>query len=191
MKRYFILQIFVLAFMSCTQTSPFTFQPGTLVDFEQAICIAKDNCLYFDSDSNLFYMRLYYSDKRKPPIDSVEFSPYKSAIYSFKSQKNNSYIVLWETEYEYAPTIKIYYIANRNLLQIGDLPICSACQSYESFEYPIKDIQIVQNNAEIEFSFLTDVAARDNDSEDWKIYEAGKLKYCFNTVNKDFRKVIR
>jgi len=56
--------------MSCTQTSSFTFQQGTPVDFEQAICIAKDNCLYFDSDSNLFYMRLYYSDKRKPPIDS-------------------------------------------------------------------------------------------------------------------------
>jgi len=192
LRLYFIF--FLLPFASCGQTnSAFKLQNSSSVDLKVPICITKNDCFCFSSDSNLYYLMMYYSDAKcenKKLIDSVEFSPYNSTIHSLKSQKNNSYVVLWETKYEYIPVIQAYYIAEGKLVRMGELEVSLPCQSCESFEYPIKDIQILQKKQEIEISFLKDVNYKEKDSSEWKLSKAGVLKYYFNTVSGRFRKKI-
>lgn len=84
---------------------------------------------------------MYYSNTElgnAKLIDTVDFSSYKSMIHCFKSQNDDSYIVLWETEYEYYPLIYAYYVIDGKIVNIGELLISLPCQSCESFEYPIK-----------------------------------------------------
>jgi hypothetical protein len=192
MRKYFILPIFLLLLITCAHTnSYFRLEQAISTNFKKEICIAENVCFSFNADTDFINLLMYYSAERKTAVDSVEYSPYKSTIYIFKSRNDSSYIVLWETEYEYVPILKAYYIAEGNLFTLGELNISLPCQFCESFEYPIKDIQIVQNQEEIEFSFLSNVACRDNDEEEWQIYKAGCLKYCFNIVNKNFKKLVK
>ena len=122
---------------------------------------------------HVFYLMMYYPDakcEKKKLVDTVEFSPYESKIHSFKSQKNNTYVVLWEIEYEYFPVILAYYIVEGKLVRIGELEISLPCQSCESFEYPIKDIKYKENN-------------------EWKLFKTGDLKYRFNIETKELKHI--
>lgn len=187
-KLYFIL--FLLPFVSCGQTNAkFNFQNSFLINLKEDICINERNCFCFISNSSVSYLEMYYFAEDKPEklIDSVEFSPYKSRIHSFKSQKKNAYVILWETEYEYFPVINAYYVAEGKLARIGQLGISLPCKSCESFEYPIKDIQILQKNEEIEISFLKDVNYKEKDSQQWKEYKQGTLTFYFNILSKEFK----
>lgn len=183
MRVYFILLLF--AFVSCGQSnSEFKLQNSFQIKLQNPVCINTKDCFYFSTDSSLYHLIMYYSNaewEKKKLIDTVDFSPYKSMVHSFKSQKNDSYIVLWETEYEYYPLIHAYYITEGKLVKIGELTISSPCQSCESFEYPIKDMRILQKGKEIEISFLEDVNYKPKNTTDWQLYKAGELKCLFNT----------
>lgn len=192
LRLYFIL--FLLPFKSCGQVhTEFKLQNSFPINLKEAVCINEKDCFCFSSDSSVSYLMMYYPDAKcehKKVIESVDFSPYKSTIHSFKSQKKNAYVVLWETEYEYFPAIMAYYIAEGKFVRMGELEISLPCQSCESFEFPIKDIQIRQEKDEIEISFLKDVNYKEKDSNEWKLSKAGALKYYFNTVSGRFRKKI-
>lgn len=183
-------ELLLLPFVSCGQTnSEFKLQDSFLIKQNEPICINEKNCFYFTCDSGFSYLKMYYitGDEHKKLIDSVEFSPYKSRIHSFKSQKDNSYVILWETEYEYFPVIIAYYVSEDELVKIGQLEISLPCVSCESFEYPIKDIQVFKKNEEIEISFLKDVRYKAKDTEQWKEYKSESLKFYFNILNKEFK----
>lgn len=192
LRIYFIL--FLLPFVSCGQVhTKFKLENSYPVSLKNAVCISATDCFCFSSDSNLYYLMMYYSNAKcenQKLVDTVEFSPYKSTVHSFKSQKNNSYVVLWETEYEYISVIKAYYIAEGRLAEMGELKISLPCQSCESLDYPIKDIQILHKKEEIEISFLKDVNYKEKDSDEWKLFKAGALKYHFNTVSNEFKKSV-
>lgn len=183
-------ELLLLPFFSCGQSnSELKLQNSFPIKQKEPICINEKNCFYFTSNSDVSYLKMYYldEDKQKKLIDSVEFSPYKSRIHSFKSQKDNSYFILWETEYEYLPVIIAYYVSEDELVKIGQLEISLPCISCESFEYPIKDIQVFKKNEEIEISFLKNVRYKAKDTEQWKEYKSESLKFYFNILNKEFK----
>jgi hypothetical protein len=183
MKKYFILPVFI--FISCTNTgSLFRFQQANPVGLGK-ICIDKNFCVYFNADSDLDY--LFMVDSDKSVVDSVEYSPYKSTLYSFKSQEDSAYIVFGETEYEYFPVLKAYYVIGSRIVKIGELKISLPCQDCESFEYPVNKIQIQRHKNIVEFFFLEDVNFRNDDSEDWTFCKAGSLKYFYNTMDESVR----
>jgi hypothetical protein len=185
-RIYFIL--LSLPFVTWGQANhEFKLQNSFPTNLKTTVCISKNDCFCFSNDSSLFYLVIHYSDtkcKNKEFIDTVEFTPYKSTVHSFKSQKKNSYVVLWETEYEHIPVIQAYYIEGRRLAKIGKLEISLPCESCESLNYPVKYIRITQEKEEIEISFLKDVNYRTEGDNAWSLYKAGNLKYRFNTETK-------
>jgi len=189
MRIYFILLLF--PFTSCGQTNhEFKLQDSFPVNLKNPVCITKNDCFCFSSDSSVFYLVMHYSDAKcedKKLADTVDFSPYKSRLHLFKSEKRDSYIVLWETEYEYYPVLLAYYVSNRNIVKIGELTISLPCQSCKSFEYPIKDIRVMQEKEEIAISFLKDVNYRTEEGNKWKLYKAGALRYRFNTETSELK----
>lgn len=193
MKRIFFIML-LLPFVSCGQANQeFKLLNSFPVNLKIPVCVTKNDCFCFSSDSNMFYLVMHYSDAKcenQKLVDSVEFSPYKSTVHSFKSQKCNSYVVLWETEYEYIPTILAYYITEERFAKIGELEISLPCQSCESLEYPIKDIQILHKKEEIEISFLKDINYKEKDSDEWIFFKAGTLRYSFNPVSDEFKKSV-
>ncbi|MBP9186417.1 MAG: hypothetical protein KBG11_04935 [Bacteroidia bacterium] len=180
--------------VSCRQTNQeFTLQNSSLVDLKVPICISKQNCFGFSGDSTLSYLKLYLTNTTGEIImllDSVEFSPYKSTLHSFKSQKSNSWVILWETEYEYIPVIKAYYFAPEKLAKIGELEIALPCDSCESLDYPINDIVIFKKDKEIEISFRSDVNYKANGSNNWTSFKTGTFKYLFNTETNELIHII-
>lgn len=191
-RIYFSLLL--LLFVSCSPiNTQFRLQKSFPVSLKKAVCLNEGNCFCIDSDSSLTNLKLYYPDvkcEHKQLIDSVAFTPYKSTIHSFKAQKNNGYVILWETEYEYFPSLMAYYIEEGRLEKMGELNISLPCQSCESFEYPINDIQIQQKNNDIEISFLKDVNHKEKDNSEWKTYKPGALKFYFNKLSKKFKMYI-
>ncbi|HEX4887222.1 MAG TPA: hypothetical protein VFV37_04165 [Luteibaculaceae bacterium] len=191
MRIYFILLL--LPFVSCGQANQeFNLQNSFQVNLQNSVCITNNDCFCFSSDSSLFHLIMHYSDakcKKKKLIDTVEFSPYESRLHTFKSEKNTSYVILWETEYEYIPVILAYYVAGGNIVKISELEISLPCQSCESLDYPIKDIRVVQEKNEIEISFLKDVNYRSEGNNEWKLHKAGTLKYRFNTETNELRHI--
>lgn len=190
MRLYYIL--LMLALVSCGghSYSDFKLRNSFQVKLQNQICIDTKDCFYFSADSSLYQLFMYYSNaewEKKKLIDTVEFSPYKSKLHSFQSLNNKSYVVLWETEYEFYPLIYAYYITEGKIVKIGELLISLPCQSCESFEYPIKDIRILQKGKEIEISFLKDVNYKPKNSTDWQLYKAGVLKCLFNTETNNLR----
>jgi len=183
MRLYFILLL--IAFVSCGghSNSEFKLQNSFQIKLQDSICINAKDCFYFSTDSNLYQIFMYFSNaelKEKKLIDTVDFSPYKSKIHSFQSQNNESYVVLWETEYEFYPLIYVYFITAGKIVKIGELLISLPCQSCESFEYPLKDIRMLQKGKNIEISFLKDVNYKPSNGNEWHLYKAGMLKCIFN-----------
>jgi len=189
MREYFLLLL--SAFVSCGQSNPeFKLQNSFLINPQKSVCINTKDCFCFSADSSLHHLIMYYSNtecEKKKLIDTVDFSPYKSTLHCFQSQNDDAYVVLWETEYEYYPLINAYFIAEGKLVKIGALPISLPCQSCESFEYPIKKIQVLQKGKEIEISFLEDVNFKPKNAAGWQLYKAGVLKFLFNTETNGFR----
>ena len=176
--------------VSCGQIhSRLDLQKYFIVNLNESICINEKNCFYFNTDSSVSYLEMYYAavNESKEFIDSVEFSPYKSRIYSFESQKESVYVVLWEIKYEYFPILIAYYVADGKLVRMGELNISLPCQSCEGFEYPIKDIQIIEKKDRIEISFLKSVNYREIDTQQWKEYKQGTLMFYFNILSKEFK----
>lgn len=187
--------MFLFYFASSAQiNTKFEMQKSIVVKLKKVICISKKDYLYFNSDDNLTKLIMYYSNNAKngknSRIDTVEFSPYSSMIYSFKSLKNNSYVVLWVTDYEYYPEIKAYYIKDGKLASIGEINISLPCQSCESFEYPIKNLQIAQKRKEIEISFRKDVNYKPEKNASWKLYKSGTLKFNFNLETYKLKSIV-
>ena len=190
MRAYIVL--LMLVFFSCGgySNSEFKMQNSFEIKLQNQICINTKDCFYFSADSSLYQLFMYYSNaewETKKLIDTVDFSPYKSKIYSFQSLNKESYVVLWETEYEIHPIIYAYYITEGKIVKIGELIISLPCQSCESLEYPIKDIRILQNGKYIEISFLKDVNFKPKNSTDWQLYKAGVLKCIFNTETNELK----
>lgn len=176
----------MFTFVSCGDSiSEFKLQNSFYIKLQDSVHINTQDCLYFSSDSSLYQLFMYYTNVEmgnKILIDSVEFSPYKSMIYSYKLQDNDSYIVLWETEYEFYPQIYAYYITTEEeIIKIGELLISLPCQSCDNFEYPIENIKILKNKKNIEFSFLKDVNYKPKEGSVWQLYKAGALKCIYNT----------
>lgn len=192
MARVYILFL-LFPFASCGQINQeFKLQNSFPINLKTPVCISKDDCFCFSSDSSLFYLIMNYSDakcEKKKLVDSVEFSSYKSMVHGFKSQKDNSYVVLWETEYEYYPEVFAYYVVGKSIIKVGELPISLPCQTCESFEFPVQDVQIIQDKDELEISFLKDVNQRNSGNNEWKLYKAGLLKYRFNTETRKLQTI--
>lgn len=186
-RVFFIL--LVLPFVSCGQShSRYNLQKSFLIKLNESICIKDNNCFYFSNDSGFSYLDMYFvaENKSKKIIDSVEFSPYKSRIHDYKSPKENDCIVLWETEYEFFSVIIAYYFTYGKLEKMGELKISLPCESCESFGYPIKEIQITKKKGQVVISFLKNVNYRNTDTQQWKEYKPGTLKFFFNILNKEF-----
>jgi len=132
-------------------------------------------------------MYYLYGNENKQFIDSIEIDGYGSTLYSFKSEKNNSYVVLWKIEHEYSPTFKAYYLVNGNLVKIGYWGIFTPCDNCDTQDYPIEYIRIFQRDDTIEISFLKDAEfidySENSYNEKWTLYKAGTLAHSFNIDN--------
>jgi len=185
--------LFLLPFISCINTnSEFKFQDSFLVSVGDSICINDKDCFFCISDNNLFYTTMYYSHEKsenKRKVDAVEFIHYSSTLYSFKSQKSSSYVVLWKIEREFTPIFNAYYINEGKLMKIGELGIYMPCDTCDTFDYSIQDIRIFQRDKEIMLSFLKDIYYMDKSTNIWTLYDAGTLKLSFNIVNGSFSNV--
>ncbi len=190
MTRVYII-LLLLPLVSCGQSNlEFELLNSFPINLKEPVCINTRDCFYFSSDSNLYYLVMSYSDvqcEKKKLIDSVDFSPYSSKIHVFKLQKNNTYVVLWETEYEYLSILIAYYLEAGRIFRMGELEISLPCQSCESMEYPIKDIRIQEKKNEIEISFLKEVNYKEKNSSQWNTYKPGVLKFHFNKLSKEFK----
>lgn len=184
MKKYFIIIIFAFFCKVYGQsTFKFKFQNSYQISNLKSINIITKK-FFLLSDNNLNYFSLHYyssRDRKKKLIDRVEFSPYASTLYSYKLKDNNSYIIFWETEYEYYPIVKVYYIINDRLHKIGELMISLPCKTCESFEYPLKKVKVLKKGNEIQISFLEDVNCKLKESSKWKFFKKGAVTYLYNT----------
>ena len=184
-RVYFLL--FLLPFISCINiNSEFELQESFSVSLENSICINAKDCFFCVSDSSLFYETMYYSQggsENNQKIDAVEFIHYSSTLYSFKSQKSSSYVVLWKIEREFTPIFNAYYINEGKLMKIGELGIYMPCDTCDTFDYSIQDIRIFQRDKEIMLSFLKDIYYMDKSTNIWTLYDTETLKLSFNIVN--------
>lgn len=186
MKTYFIL--FLLHLFACAQpTDKFKLIGSFPVSKKSPICINEKNCFCFRNDSSVYHLIMYQSNincQQIELVDSVDFSPYKSTLHSFKSEKNNSFVIFWETEYEYFPAVLAYYFNEGKLLKIGEFQVSLPCQICESYNYPLQDIQIIQNHEDIEITFLKDINYKQGKEDKLKLFKPGSLKYSFNIANR-------
>ena len=70
---------------------------------------------------------------------------YGSTLNSFRSEKDNSYIVLLKNNNEYSPTFKAYYFKNGRLLIIGDWGINAPSPNKKMpdyLDYSVENIRI-------------------------------------------------
>jgi len=195
-KILFILSL--IPFISYCQTdNEFKLQNVSQLDWGN-FCISKVDCFDLSFDPVFFdYCILYYShgSEKKQMVDTV-FSQmlYGSSLSSFKSEKDNSYIVLWKIEGEFAPSFYIYYIKDGKLLKIGEWGINEPCDTCDDLDYSVKDIRIFKKNDEIEFTFLKDTNFMvfnelSLDYDDWGLFKAGKLVVSFNIVDGSLKKI--
>jgi len=116
-------------------------------------------------------------------------------LYSFKSQKSDSYVIVWKIEHEHYPTFNTYYVKDGKILKIGEWGIFTpplADEYYDYFDYSVEDIRIHQKNDEIGISFLKDIEFVDYSegySNDWTSYKAGTFTLSFNVVSGEVRRI--
>jgi hypothetical protein len=119
---------------------------------------------------------------------------YGSTLNSFKSTKDNSYIVFWKIEMEFAPLFYVYYIKDGKLMKIGEWEIIAPCDTCDTGDYSVEDIQIFQKDEKIEFLFLKEIRfvnfSTYYDSELWGTFETGELTIAFNLVDGTLKRVI-
>jgi len=207
MKKSFFIW-FLIPFISCCQTnSEFVYKNSVPVEWGKT-CISEVDCFYLSLDSTLVFddddiydynYSLYYSygNKKKQQIDSGYWSDlgYSLTLHSFMFEKNNSYVVLWESEYESYSFFTIYYLYQGMIVKIGvwGFSISRIIYGCEYCNYPVEDIRIINKDNEIEFSFVKDVdfmvITEDFDFDHWGTFDAGELTVSFNINDGMIRKV--
>ena len=205
MKNLFFI-LFLIPFISfCQADSEFVFKDSISVDWGKN-CISKMDCFFLNLDSTLlfndediyeYYYTLYYlcenGNKQTMATGYWEDLGYNVTLYSFQSEKNKSYVVLWKFEFEYNPYFNAYYIHNGKILKIGEWGIAVPYTEYncEYCDYSVEDIRIYQRDNEIEFSFLKNMnfidTSVDINNYDWISYKAGELVLSFNILNESLK----
>ena len=208
MKRLFFIWFFIPLISYCQTDSEFILQNSISVEWGKN-CISEIDCFYLSLDSALifddddiydYYYTLYYSyeNERKQEIDSGNWDDlgYDLTLYSFKSQRDNSYVVFLEFEYEHFSSLMAYYIRERKLMRIGKWIIYLPCDTCERADYNIENHYLYQKNDEIEFYSLKDVEFLDYsnkkyhwESNDWVSYKAGELIISFNIIDGTVKRV--
>jgi len=201
MKKMYLIFLFI-PFISCCQSdSEFIFQNSFPVKWdEDNICISKEDCFLFTNIPNDYKMIIFYSNEKynkKQLIDTLYWAdfPYKSTLNIYKSEKYDSYIVLWKNDYEHSPIFDVYYIKYGKLIQIGCWIINTPYPINEItdfLDYSVKNIRIRQKRNTVEFSFSKDMAFIDYSKEkndNWGSFKAGELILSFNTVDGTVKRV--
>ena len=176
---------FLFSFVSCYQNDlEFKLQNSFSVEGDSNYISEKD-CFYFCTDSNLFSLTMYYSYGKygdKQMIDTMDYTDmqYGSTLNSFKSEKNNSYVVLWKIKHEFSPIFKVYYVRDGKLIKMGVLTIYTPCETCDYLDYSIEDMQIFQKNNEIKISFLKNIYYWDTEKNEGTLYDAETLILSFN-----------
>jgi len=208
MKKLFFILLFIPLVLYCQTDSEFKLQNSMSVEWGKN-CINEIDCFYLNIDSALifdnddydyYYYTIYYSygNESKQVIDSANRNDlgYDLTLYSFKSQRDNSYVVFFEFEYEHFSSFIVSYIRERKLMRIGEWIIYSPCDTCDRASYNIENIHLYQKKDEIEFSSLKDVEFLDYrnnkyhwESNDWVSFQAGELIVSFNIVDGTVKKV--
>jgi len=196
MRKLFFILCFIPFISYCQTNSEFILQKS-FSGQRGNHCITNNDCFHLSPDNpnnisrTIFYT--YEQDKNKQAIDTIDYAQiYGLILYSFKNEKDNSYVVSWKFEDEYVPTFFTYYIKDGKLMKIGNWIIAIPYNKYgcEYCDYSIEDIRIHQRDDEIEFSFLKDmrfIDLKNYDYDDWGAFEAGELILSFNIVSGELR----
>jgi hypothetical protein len=197
MKKIHLILFLIPLISYCQTDNEYKLQKTSHSDWDQ-FCISKIDCFNLNYDAVSFdYCMLYFShgSEKKQMVDTV-FSQmlYGSTLNSFKSTKDNSYIVLWKIEMEFVPLFYAYYINDGKLIKIGEWTIYVPCDTCDAGDYKVENIRIHQKDKEIEFSFLKDTRFFVNKEnfkyDDWGTFKAGELKVSFNIVDETVKRVI-
>jgi len=191
--KNFLFILFLLPVISHCQTdSEFVFQNSIEVDWDEYYCINESYCFFLDLDTSDDQVTMYYSLRKngnKQTLEIMDISglTYGSDLNIYKNKTDNSYIVIWKRESEFAPSFYVYYIKKGILKRIGEWGITEPCDTCDTGDYSIENIRIYQRDNEIEFSFLADanfvIFKEDYHYDDLGTFEAGELKISFNTVD--------
>ncbi len=194
MFRNFLILILLPTFSSGQDNQQFKLQNSYSIEVNSSICITKNDCYCFNTDSNANFLYMFSSNMKcdkKKNIERIEFSPYKSNIHIYELKQNASHIILWETEYEYFPLILAYYLLNGKLIKMGEIAISLPCEYCEYLRYPLNEVNIKQYNKEIIISFLKDVNFLKDDNTEWNFCKAGDIQYIFNIDTKKLNLVVK
>lgn len=182
---------FLLFLASCGESKvEFILRNSFDANLQSPVCLNSGDSFLLTADSSLFHLYLFFKsahNKASTPIDTIDTSPYGSTLHIFESQKGDSFIVLWETESEYSPHVYAYYVKEGQCIKIGELKALLPCQSCESYDFPIREMRIIQEGKNIEISFLKEVYFKSENSADWQLYKAGTGHYLFNTKSTELK----
>ena len=196
MKKVFFILLFIPLISYCQNDNEYRFQNVSQLDWDN-YCISRMDCFDLSFDINYCILLYTHGKEKKQMIDTV-FSQmlYGSTLNSFKSQKDNYYLVLWKIEGEFVPTFYAYYVKDGKIMKIGEWVLFVPCKTCETVNYLIEDIKIFQNDDEIEFIFLKETSfvaykdlSKSLDHEDWGSFQAGELIVSFNIVDGTVKRV--
>ena len=200
MKNFFFI-LFILPIISyCQIDYEFKLQSSFEFDWKEYKCISENDCFFLDLDTNDFSVTMYYSFEKngnKQTIEIMDISDftYGSDLNIYKNKTDNSCVLIWKIDGEFAPSFYVYYIKNGKLTKIGEWGVIVPCKNCDSGDYSVEDIRIHQKNDEIEFSFLEDanfiVIGEDYNYDNWGTFDAGELKVSFNIIERLLKKVER
>ena len=190
MKHICYILLLLSVISCCRNDTELRLQKFSSVDWGDN-CITGEDCFYLDADSALFSITMSYSYKNgnKQLVSTMDYNSmlYGSELYCFKSEKDNSYVVLWKMEHEFFPSFKVYYLKAGKLMEIGDWGIYTPCKDCDTFEYSVDDIRIQEKEGRIEFTFLKDMQYIDYRKQlfagDWTSFKSGALTLFFNPKN--------
>jgi len=210
MKRFFFIWLFI-PFISCCQTSSeYKLQNSILVEWGKN-CISEIGCFYLTLDSTLvfddddiydYYYTLYYSYRNinKQVVATGDWIglAYGSTLSGFKSEKENSYVVIWKVDGEFLPLFYVYYIKNDRIMKIGEWGIIEPCDNCDTGDYLVEEIRIHQRDEKLEFSFLKEMSfvvykdlSKSLIYDDWGSFKAGGLIISFNIIDGTVKKIAK
>jgi len=199
MKKSLFVFFFIPFISYCQIDNEFKVQNVSQDNWDN-FCISKMDCfdLSFGRVPTDYCILFYsYEENKKQMIDTV-FSQmlYAYPLYSFKSQQDNSYVVLWKIGGEYGPIFYYYYLKDGNLMKIGEWNFLEPCNTCDYFDYSLNDIRIFYKNDEIEFLFLKETSfgvykdlSKSFDYDYWGVFKAGELVVSFNPVDGTVKRV--
>jgi len=193
---------FLIPFISCCQIdSEFLLQKSFSLE-QGNYCVTNNDCFSFSRDTNTwnYCLTMFYSFNKngeKYKIDCVDIED-KPTFNFFKSQQNDSYIILLKSDFEYSPIFHLYYLNCGKIIKIGEWGISEPYKEgldmkYRTyFDYYIEDFKILRKNEKIEFSFSKDMVFVDyskGKNDDWGVFKAGELVVSFNPVDGTVKRV--